>query len=106
MGRVMDVAFFHGAEDCGMKAAMAALEMEQENPGCCDDDSFTMSGQDDLIKASWDDLDFGQQVFLKTYTVAYVHLLTVDFEQITAQFIEAPPLPERKLHQLYEVYLI
>ncbi|OQD42606.1 hypothetical protein BUL40_10205 [Croceivirga radicis] len=106
MGRVMDVAFFHGAEDCGMKAALAALEMEQENPGCCDDDSFTLTGQDDLIKVSWDDLDFEQQVFLQTYTVAYLHLLSVVLEEVATPLIEAPPLPERKLHQLYEVYLI
>ncbi|NJB36666.1 hypothetical protein HCO57_08695 [Croceivirga sp. JEA036] len=106
MGRLMDVAFFHSAEECGMEAALALLDTEQEKPGCCDDDSFTLSGQDDLIKASWDDLDFEQQAFLQTYTVAYLHLLSVELDTATAHLIEAPPLPERKLHQLYEVYLI
>jgi len=40
MGRVMDVAFFSHAKDCGMESAMKAFG-ESDNH-CCDDESFTI----------------------------------------------------------------
>lgn len=46
MGRVMDVALFGHAEDCGMETNLAAFG-ETDNH-CCEDESFTLEGQDDL----------------------------------------------------------
>lgn len=62
MGRVMDISFFAHADDCGM-------DMDMET-SCCDDESFTVQGQDDL-KISFENFDLDQQVFLISFVQTY-----------------------------------
>ncbi|WP_343487971.1 hypothetical protein [Allomuricauda sp. d1] len=103
MGRVMDVAFFSHAEDCGMEASMMAFG-ETENH-CCDDESFTLEGQDDL-KLTFNDLEIDQQVFLAAFASSYLDLFT-DFSEQTVPFdTYPPPLLVQDFNILYEVYLI
>jgi hypothetical protein len=103
MGRVMDVAFFHHAEDCGMESAMKAFG-ESDNH-CCDDESFTINGQDDL-KLSWEEFDVECQELLVVFTASYSNLLSELSEQQVPHECHPPPLLVKDFNTLYEVYLI
>ncbi|MEP4790171.1 MAG: hypothetical protein ABJW77_06880 [Gilvibacter sp.] len=88
MGRVMDISFFAQADDCCMEMAMKQIS-DLENK-CCDDESFTYTGQDDL-KLSWNDLDLDHQIFLLSFTSSYFDLFA-PVEQRTS-FNETHPPP-------------
>lgn len=83
MGRVMDISFFAHADDCGMD-----MDMEKS---CCDDESFTVQGQDDL-KISFEKFDLDQQVFLVSFVQTYFQLFKTDSEEPYA-FNEYNPPP-------------
>ncbi|MEY8779474.1 hypothetical protein AB9K32_03555 [Allomuricauda sp. XS_ASV26] len=83
MGRVMDISFFAHADDCGMD-----MDMEKS---CCDDESFTVQGQDDL-KISFEKFDLDQQVFLVSFVQTYFQLFKTDSEEPHA-FNEYNPPP-------------
>lgn len=103
MGRVMDVAFFSDAEDCGMESAMAAFGENEKH--CCDDESFTLEGQDDL-KLTWNDLDLDNQVFLFAFLRSYIDSLSDLKHHPVVDEAYPPPLLVRDFTILYEVYLI
>ena len=105
MGRVMDIAFFHDADSCGMEDAMALMGEEMEDKHCCDDESFTVEGQD-VLKLSWDELDLRSQVFLLTFTQSYFHLNPVFSGDDIQRATYPPPLIVYDLHLLHEVFLI
>ncbi|RDY59351.1 hypothetical protein DX873_08130 [Flagellimonas nanhaiensis] len=104
MGRVMDISFFAHAEDCGMEEAATAMGEELEIP-CCDDESFTLQGQDDL-KLSWNDLDLEQQTFLVTFAQSYLDLYTPLEELPVPNEKYPPPILVRDVQVLDQVFLI
>ncbi len=106
MGRIMDIALFDHAEDCGMKAALSLLESDQKTPHCCDEESLTISGQDDLMNVVWDDIDISNQYFIQSFVYTYHNLLVDFFTNELPVFERPPPRAFTKLHILYEVYLI
>lgn len=106
MGRVMDIAFFHSAEDCGMEAALKLLEINQEESHCCGDESFTLKGQDDLQKVTWQDLDFRQQWVLHSYVFSFLDSLNSNSENELTVFIDPPPLLKKDFQELYQIYII
>jgi len=103
MGRVMDVALFSKAADCGM--GMAALENSNATYHCCDDDKETITGQEDL-QISWDDLEVPEQHLLFNFTYAYAHI----FNEVAAPSLlrthHPPPLLTKDIQLLDEVFLI
>ena len=105
MGRVMDIAFFHDADSCGMEQAMAAMGEKMSDKHCCDDESFTVEGQDNL-KLSWDELDLKSQVFLSTFVQSYFHLYSVSSGEEILKDTYPPPLIVQDLTILHEVFLI
>ncbi|MEM9363984.1 MAG: hypothetical protein AAGA43_15190 [Bacteroidota bacterium] len=105
MGRVMDVSFFSQADDCGMEAALSLIETNTEKPGCCDDESFVLTGQDDL-KLTWSDLDLEQQNFLIAFTTSYLDVF-VPLEELPVPHEEyPPPILVRDIQVLDQVFLI
>ncbi|UJH66318.1 HYC_CC_PP family protein [Allomuricauda sp. SCSIO 65647] len=103
MGRVMDVSFFVEAEDCGMEMAGQFLDADKHH--CCDDETFTIEGQDDL-KLTWDDLQLEQQVFWVAFAQSYYHLF-IDLGEPPVPFTQyPPPLLVQDLNILHEVFLI
>src|SRR5690606_5816863 len=56
MGRVLDISLFSHAEACGMEGNDSRSKGEDPRNGCCDDERFTLVGQD-VLKHSWKDLD-------------------------------------------------
>ncbi len=101
----MDIAFFHHADSCGMEEAMAIMGGATSDMDCCDDESFTLEGQDDL-KLSWDELDLEDQTFLVAFAQSYLKLLSLPLEEDVAETIYPPPLLVQDLTILHEVFLI
>ncbi|AKA34615.1 hypothetical protein VC82_967 [Flagellimonas lutaonensis] len=103
MGRVMDISFFAQAEDCGMDVAATLLETIDNH--CCDDESFTIEGQDDL-KLTWNDIQLGHQVVLATFAQSYLGTL-LDIDQLPIPLhTYPPPFLVQDLNILHEVFLI
>ena len=105
MGRVMDVALFAKAKDCGMDAAMKVLDDDSVENHCCDDESFTMQGQDDL-KLTWNDLHIDDQTFLVVFSQTYFQLFTATSEQDVPFETYPPPLLVKDIQLLDAVFLI
>ena len=105
MGRVMDVAFFHHADSCGMEDAMTSMGEEMGDKHCCDDESFTLEGQDNL-KLSWDELDLESQIFLSFFAYSYFHLIPLSSKDEIHWDTYPPPLLVQDLTILHEVFLI
>ena len=72
---------------------------------CCDDETFTLQGQEDL-KISFFDLDLEQQVFLVSYVYSYLNT----FQEIDVTSVSylghPPPLLNKDYQVLYETFLI
>lgn len=105
MGRVMDIAFFHHADRCGMEDALEMLGEKIEDKHCCDDESFTIEGQDDL-KLSWEEVDVESQIFLSAFFHSYVRLVSLSSEKTVQEEIYPPPLLVHDLNILHEIFLI
>jgi len=105
MGRVMDIAFFHQADNCGMEVDMADMDGAAAENHCCDNESFTVEGQDNL-NISWDQIDIDLQHFLVAFSYSYFHLLPVPRDKAGIRTTYPPPLLVRDLNLLHDVYLI
>lgn len=97
MGRVMDISLFSHADDCGMD-----MDMEKS---CCDDESFTVQGQDDL-KISLENFDLDQQIFLVSFVQTYFHLFEIDSEEPCTFSEYNPPPLIRDVQVLDQTFLI
>ncbi|MER3319911.1 MAG: hypothetical protein RIB79_16575 [Allomuricauda sp.] len=97
MGRVMDISLFSHADDCGMD-----MDMEKS---CCDDESFTVQGQDDL-KISLENFDLDQQIFLVSFVQTYFHLFEIDSEESSTFSEYNPPPLIRDVQVLDQTFLI
>lgn len=97
MGRVMDISFFAHADDCGMD-----MDMEKS---CCDDESFTVQGQDDL-KISFENFSLDQQVFLVSFVHTYFQLFEIDPEEPSSFNEYNPPPLIRDVQVLDQTFLI
>ena len=105
MGRVMDISFFSHAEDCGMEAGLALMDGEDFKKSCCEDESFTIQGQDEL-NLTWFDLDLEHQLFLVAFTKSYVELF-VPLDKLSVPHEQYPP-PKlvKDIQILDQVFLI
>jgi len=99
MGRVMDISLFAHADDCGMD-----MDMEMEK-SCCDDESFTVQGQDDL-KISFENFNLDQQVFLVSFVHTYFQLFETDSDEPTPFSEYNPPPLIRDVQVLDQTFLI
>ncbi|WP_420322246.1 HYC_CC_PP family protein [Flagellimonas sp.] len=104
MGKVVDVAFFANAKTCGMEVDSMGMDSAFEK-SCCDDESFTLQGQEDL-KTSFFDLDLKQQLFLASYTYSYINLFQDVATSTTSLLGHPPPLLDKDYQVLYETFLI
>ena len=105
LGRVVDVALFSKAKDCGMAAAMAAFENEAIENSCCDDESVTIHGQDDL-KITYQDVNIAPDVFTLGDSPNY---LNIDFGPdlyLVLNEYYPPPKIVKDIQLLDEVFLI
>lgn len=105
MGRVLDISLFSEAEACGIEGNTSQMEDEDLQNACCDDESFTLVGQDNL-KLSWNDHDLDSQFFLLAIPMQPT-LGSVSLERLPlAREHYPPPLLVRDIHILDQVFLI
>lgn len=100
----MDIAFFVDADDCGMEAAIALLEDDTQNH-CCDDESFTIEGQDDL-KLNWNDIELEQQIFIVSLIQSYFKIFSASTEEVLPYEQHPPPKLVKNIQLLDQVFLI
>ncbi|MEO1485216.1 MAG: hypothetical protein AAFU57_05695 [Bacteroidota bacterium] len=103
MGRVMDVALFSHADSCGTFEDTTSEAMSKMS--CCDDESFTLQGQEDLT-LKWFELDLDQQLFLFTYASAYIDSFKPLSEAHPFHVEYPPPNPAKDFQVLHQVFLI
>ena len=106
MGRVMDIALFDHAEDCGMEAGLAMLDDSyQFTKHCCDNEAFTLQGQDTLNLDIYH-FDFSQQLYLISCTTFYLGLFQDSTNKNIVFDSYPPPLLAEDLNILHQVFLI
>ena len=106
MGRIMDIALFDQADDCGMEAGLALLgDTSIGEEHCCDNEAFTMQGQDTLNLDIFH-FDFSQQVFIITYATSFVGLFQESVDRDVAFDFYPPPNLAEDLNILHQVFLI
>lgn len=104
MGRVMDIAFFVEADDCGMEAAASLIDEDFINH-CCSDESFTQQGQDDL-KLNWNDIELEQQFFIVSFAHSYSRLFIGLKKEVVPHEQYPPPELVKNIQLLDQVFLI
>ncbi|MFK7812519.1 MAG: hypothetical protein AB8B59_08495 [Maribacter sp.] len=104
MGRVMDIAFFVEADDCGMEAAIELMGDEFQNH-CCGDETFTQQGQDDL-KLNWNDIELEQQFFMVAFTHSYLKSFYPINNKVVPHEQYPPPKLVKDIQLLDQVFLI
>ncbi|MBM1104673.1 hypothetical protein JQC67_00850 [Aurantibacter crassamenti] len=106
MGRLMDVALFTHAEDCGMQMLNSDSSTPIANEdSCCANDFIIVTGQDELT-ITFNDLKLDQQYFLVSLVQSYINILYGDTELSVPINHYPPPLLVKNLQLLDEVYLI
>ncbi|MCM4158494.1 hypothetical protein FHG64_12995 [Antarcticibacterium flavum] len=104
---LMDIAIFSEAESCGMEMHEHSDTTEGfvDLDFCCENQKIAIEGQDEL-KASYNSLNFDQQLFLATFTYSYIHL----FEGLPIEAASykdyTPPLLVTDIQVLDQVFLI
>ena len=107
LGSLVDVAFFHEAETCGMEMPLlndnAALN--KDSNGCCSDEIISVQGQDELNISHYN-LSLGQQYFLAAITSYYINLFQLKEQRYVPHADYPPPVLVKDIHILDQVFLI
>ncbi|MGY8915461.1 MAG: HYC_CC_PP family protein [Flavobacteriales bacterium] len=104
---LFDFSFFGNAESCGMEIQQAT-DSHRYNLGkkhCCDDVTFSVSGQHDL-KLSFDKISFEQQQFVVSFVYSYLNLFQGLQKNIVPFNLYPPPLLVKDIHILDQTFLI
>ena len=88
-----------------MDKAMALMGHAADDNHCCDDETFTTQGQDDL-SISWDELDIDSQTFLLVYAYSYLETMAMTSKRKNAHTLHPPPLLVYDLNVLHKTFLI
>lgn len=104
---LIDMAIFSEAESCGMDMHEHSDTTEDsvDQEFCCENQKIAIEGQDEL-KASYNSLDFDQQLFLATFTYSYINLFEGFPFQADPYKDYTPPLLVFDIQVLDQVFLI
>ncbi|MDT0686202.1 HYC_CC_PP family protein [Autumnicola psychrophila] len=100
---LVDTAILAKAETCGME--MTSSEDTIMADSCCSNQKLAVEGQDEL-KHSFQSFDLDQQLFLTTFTWAYINLFEGLPEQVIPFKDYSPPLLVTDIHLVDSVFLI
>jgi len=100
--RLVDTAIFTQAKSCGMEMSSNTTNTK----GCCKHEVEVVSGQDELKINAFDDLNLNHQLFIYSYTYAYINLFESLPKQIVPHKDYAPPNLVYDIHVLDETFLI
>ena len=105
--KLVDMAFFKEAKNCGMEQMKPTKECgdKMEKKSCCTDKQIMIEGEDDL-KDSPVNLTIEQQVFLASFVYSYYNLLQPADAPSNSFAGHPPPLIEKDYQVLYETFLI
>jgi len=104
---LVDYSFFGKAESCGMdfKKILDSKEHNLEKKHCCDDETLSIAGQDDL-KISFDKLNFEQQQFIAAYIFSAINIFEGLQENVVPFRGYPPPLLVKDILILDQTFLI
>ncbi len=104
---LVDYSFFNKVESCGMEM-MQVPEIESCSivvDNCCMEEHLTFEGQD-ILKSSWDQLKFQQQVFVASFSYGFFQIYTGENTN-TYHFLDySPPYLVRDIPIFYETFLL
>jgi hypothetical protein len=102
---LVDVAIFSKVDNCGMDMeSVAASNLEKKH--CCKDEVQIVKGQDKLKKASFEELQLSQQLFLSTYICTYINLFEGLPEMVIPHKDYSPPNLVADIQVLDQVFII
>lgn len=105
--KLVDIGLFSKAEACGMEMQKPASSenCELSKSDCCKDEVTQFTGQNEL-NTSFSSLNIDQQIFISSFAYTYVNL----FEGLAAISVpykyHTPPLVDKEITILYQVFLI
>ncbi len=103
---LVETAVFKKAKGCGMEmASPSSSECTVTKKSCCGDKQLIVEGQDEL-QISAEQFSFDQQLFISSLVYTYLNLFEDFQENLVSDKNYSPPLVERDIQVLYEVYLI
>jgi len=103
---LVDTAVFSRAESCGMEMKSSSNhDADLLAADCCHNNKVEVAGQNEL-KISFDSLEFGQQIFLSTFTYSYLNLFEGLPSEVTPFKDYSPPLLVADIQILDQVFLI
>lgn len=102
---LIDVAVFTKADMCGPQSPDEDHGNRIKN-SCCKNEKEVVSGIDQLVTNSIDDLDDLQQLVLFTYSYTYQQLFNELSQAVVPHRNYSPPLITQDIHVLHESYLI
>jgi len=105
---LVDFSFTQQVKTCGMEKTQSSTSCENPNiskKSCCTDKQLVQEGQDDL-KASFDQLNLEQQIFVASFTYTYISLFEGS-ESNQVPFVDyLPPFVKRDVQVLHQTFLI
>jgi hypothetical protein len=106
---LVDFSLFDKADSCGMMSAAspasADCAMIDIDMDCCSDVQILIEGQEDF-KVSFDQLTFGQQVFLTSLVYSCLNLFEEASCSSPGEWEYAPPPLIRDVQVLHQTFLI
>ena len=106
-GSLVDIAFFHEADTCGMDigSVVGQASLDKRDAPCCAHEVITIHGQDDL-KITFYDIDLGQQLFFEAYGTYYINHFQPKAEPLVPHADYPPPILVKDIHIVDQVFLI
>jgi len=102
---LIDIAVFSKAESCGMDMDSVSVTYS-ENKHCCKNEIEILQGQDELKNASFEDLQFQQQLFFTTLVYSYLNLFEGLPELVIPHKNYSPPNLVVDIHVIDQVFII
>ncbi|GEQ85462.1 hypothetical protein ULMS_09700 [Patiriisocius marinistellae] len=104
---LVDFSFVKQAKSCGMEKAQPAKSCENpmmSEKSCCSDQQIIVEGQDNL-KQNFAQLSYEQQVFVASFTYAYINLFE-GTQSTEVPFVDlSPPFIRQDLQVLHQTFL-
>ncbi|NKI26046.1 hypothetical protein HCG49_05685 [Arenibacter sp. 6A1] len=107
MGSLIDVAFFHKPDSCGVPLSDSNVSQTviRDLNACCSNEIINIPGQEEL-KLSSGSFDLDQQVFLSAFVFSYYNLFKVASERLVPFNDYQPPMVVKDICVLDQVFLI
>ena len=101
---LIDVSIFSKVDNCCDIKAVAITAFEKKS--CCKEEIEVVKGQNDLKKATFEDFQFDQHIFITTFYVSYVNLFEGLPEQVVPHKNYSPPYLVADIQLLDQVFVI